>query len=149
MKLYEMIERRKRINMKLIKWILFGLFILLIIIPLIYPIINNPLTPEWVKESRSFLFDIGKSIKLFSDKNNGVPPTSLKDLYPKYTSDIRVTKDHLLMVGEEVSVNYKRPQKLGNRKDVIIKIRLNRKDGKNKYNKNLELYGNLSVRGIM
>lgn len=123
-----------------------GLLCAIFLAVILYPVfMKSPNIPQWRREADRFAYDLGGIIKQYANSNNGRLPSTLKELYPEYTKDPRVTQDVGVFAGKRLLINYNKSAKLGDRDSVIMELRLTRKIHAGEFFRPVRLYGDLQV----
>ena len=76
--------------------------------------------PASMGEARDFVYAVGAAIKRYAYDHNGRTPKTLRELYPDYTRDARVTYATVRFDGELAALDYRQPNKLGDVRTLVL-----------------------------
>ena len=104
-------------------------------------------TPSWSEDGGTFLHDVGKAMRQYSQTHRGEMPPSLASLHPEYIQDKRVL-GQTAMFGHQktMAVIYWRPLRLGNGRVAVAQLVLNPEIETNYAWRSVGLWGDGRVR---
>jgi hypothetical protein len=88
------------------------------------PFYRHTSTPRWASESGRLLGRVRDGLSRYAADHNGKLPASLRELYPTYVDDARVTRNPIVIGGVKMWMTYHRPEGLGDPNVVVAQLRL-------------------------